>query len=417
MALLFSIILGAAICILVYFIYSLNQERFIKDAERTIDADISSINQQYNDLGLQQVIQIINKRSTQSNQHFYFLMDSNSQKLAGNISQLPLETSLISQGLIKFTIEDKLLAAKIYTFPNGTRLLVAIDIKDISNFYERLQILSAIIIALMILVVAVSYLISVFVVNRTNLIAQTAQEIIQTADFSRRISVHGDWDDLSYMSQVLNSLLEQTEKSIQGIRTVSDNIAHDLRTPLTRLRNQLEAKNETQLVNEADQLLQTFSALLRISNLEIGKRHTELVPVELHQLLIDVIELYDPLIEEKQISLTTNLNPIRVRADKDILFQMLANLLDNAIKFTPNGGQITISTHNHTLTISDSGIGIPEQEKSRVFERFYRTEASRNSLGTGLGLSLVAAIAKVHHAKIDLLDNQPGLKVIITFPS
>ncbi len=274
--------------------------------------------------------------------------------------------------------------------------------------------LAGLVILLMTMVVVVSFLISHFVVTRTNLIAQTAQEIMETGDFSRRISIQGEWDDLSHMAQVLNLLLERTEQSMQGIRQVADNIAHDLRTPLTRLRNKLEDSGESALVAEADHLLTTFSALLRISNLEVGRRHAAFLPVPLSALLHDVVELYEPLAEEKGVSLTCELplsEDVTIEGDRDLLFQMLANLLDNAIKFTPQGGHVAITLLPDEIRIADTGAGIAAADKPRVFERFYRAENSRQSAGNGLGLSLVAVVAEIHHMAILLENNHTGLVV------
>lgn len=274
--------------------------------------------------------------------------------------------------------------------------------------------LAAVVILLMAMVVAVSFLISRFVVSRTNLIAQTAQEIMETGDFSRRISIEGEWDDLSHMAQVLNLLLERTEQSMQGIRQVADNIAHDLRTPLTRLRNKLEEAGDSALVAEADHLLSTFSALLRISNLEVGRRHAAFQPVPLASLLRDVVELYEPLAEEKGINITTEMplsQEIEIEGDRDLLFQILANLLDNALKFTPQNGYVAVTLLPDEIRIADTGKGIAPADKPRVFERFYRAENSRHSAGNGLGLSLVAVVAEIHHMTILLEDNHPGLVV------
>ncbi len=274
--------------------------------------------------------------------------------------------------------------------------------------------LAGVVILLMAMVVMVSFLISRFVVTRTNMIAQTAQEIMETGDFSRRISIEGEWDDLSHMAQVLNLLLERTEQSMQGIRQVADNIAHDLRTPLTRLRNKLEEAGDHALMAEADHLLTTFAALLRISNLELGRRHGTFQPVTLPALLRDVMELYEPLAEEKGIHLTSDMplsEAITIEGDRNLLFQMLANLLDNAIKFTPQGGHVVVSLLPNEIRIADTGNGIAAADKPRVFERFYRAENSRHSAGNGLGLSLVAVVAKIHHIAILLEDNHSGLVV------
>lgn len=413
MALLFTLLLGVCTCILGYFIYQLSEESFIRETEAAIDADMENIREWVARDSEKALPEIISRRSSAASTKYYLLLDSTENKLAGNIESLPKEISLLAEGLIMFRQHDRQLAAKIDTFDDGKRLLVARDIEAISRKFERMQWLSVLIIVLMAVVITVSFIISTFVVSRTKLIARTAEEIMQTGDLSRRISIQSGWDDLSQMAHVLNALLARIESSLIGIRQVSDNIAHDLRTPLTRLRNQLEGRGDTELVSEADQLLKTFAALLRISNIEVGRRHAVFQTVELGTVLKDVIELYEPLAEEKHITLSRLIDDVNIEGDRDLLFQMLANLLDNALKFTPEHGSISLALNEHELIVSDSGQGIPDTEKEHVFKRFYRTENSRSTAGNGLGLSLVAAVAVIHNLEIILEDQVPGLRVIL----
>lgn len=274
-------------------------------------------------------------------------------------------------------------------------------------------------------VIVTSFLISVFVVTRTRQIAATAKEIMDTGDLSRRIHIDQSWDDLSYMADILNQLFDRIENLMHGVKTVSDNIAHDLRTPLTRLRNNLETlqKNATPenahayeaLMGEADQLLATFAALLRISRIETGRQTSRFVDLRVDTLVRDVLDLYEPLIEEKGISLTITLEDTPYHGDRDLLFQAVANVVDNAVKFTPAGSTLQITLDAHNLSITDSGPGIPVHEHARIFERFYRTEASRNTPGNGLGLSLVAAVAQLHDIRVITASANPGLRVTLLF--
>lgn len=271
-----------------------------------------------------------------------------------------------------------------------------------------------------------------YATRRINSIASTARRIMHTGDMSQRIPVYRRWDDLSSLSITLNSMLGEIETLVHGIRTVSDNIAHDLRHPLARLRNRLEelrdhtgkAPPETQqqelsqLIQECDTLLATFNALLRISNIESGKRHSGFMPVELHRLMNDVIEFYEPLANDRSITLCIKTDKVAINGDKDLLFQAIANLLDNAIKFTREGGTIDIRLtrvrNGACLEVDDEGCSIPAEHRSKVFNRFYRVESCRTTPGNGLGLSLVRAIIELHKGEITLEDGaRKGLRVRI----
>ncbi|MFO0389434.1 MAG: sensor histidine kinase [Alphaproteobacteria bacterium] len=277
-----------------------------------------------------------------------------------------------------------------------------------------------IVIVLMSLVVLVSFIISHFVVNRINTIAQTARDIIDTGDLSQRIQINTKWDDLSNLAQLLNHFLDRNEALMDGIREVSNNIAHDLRTPLTHLRNQIEDmksrdvnENDMEdLLTEADQILVVFNSLLRISNIEKGTRYQAFEEVDLHALLGDVVELFEPVAEEKNIQvLHKKSSDITINGDRHLLFQMFANIVSNSIKFSPVGSDVIISATPSEVIIADRGTGIADAEKELVFRRFYRSDASRSTEGNGLGLSLAKAIIDLHQGSIALEDNHPGLRV------
>ena len=312
-------------------------------------------------------------------------------------------------------------------------MLVGVDITKPLADYRLLQILGFLSLILIALVIVTSFLISTFVVSRTNRIANTARQMMETGDLTRRIEIDSRWDDLSNMSQVLNLFLARQEDLVRGIRQVSDNIAHDLRTPLTRLRNDLDrlqfetAGNETAqsrvdtMIQDTEALLGLFNSLLRIARLETARPTTIFSTVDVAEVLQDVCELYEPLAEASGITLTRTLLPAGISGDKDLLFQIFANLVDNAIKYTPAGGQITVQCLSGngavSVCISDTGPGIPPEQRDKVFQRFYRLEQSRTSPGHGLGLSLVKAALEWHGGQIVLSDAAPGLRVTLRFPA
>lgn len=301
--------------------------------------------------------------------------------------------------------------------------------QELSTFIISLSVVS--ILALLLIAIA-GYLISIFVVTRINRMTDTAHEIITTGDLTKRLEVDSKWDDLSFLATVLNEMLEKIEILMTGVQHITDTVAHDLRTPLARLRNNLERvslkptshEEATQdaispLVREVDGLLKTFNALLSLSSLESGRQGLMFESFDLEKVVSDAIDLYTPLAEEKNQVITVNTNPINYLGDRDLIFQVVANLLDNAIKFTQHTGEIVVSlnTENdfHYIVIADNGPGIPTASIEKVFERFYRDQSQQHQVGSGLGLSLVNAVLKLHHAKITLEDNQPGLKVLLRF--
>jgi signal transduction histidine kinase len=257
--------------------------------------------------------------------------------------------------------------------------------------------------------------------------SQTADKIIKTGSLEERLEIDSSWDDLSSLSFVFNQMLDTIENSVNNIKSVTDSIAHDLRTPLARLRNTLEKIEDDNLreetTQEADNLLNMFNSLLRISGLETTSKKEGFCPTELRDIIDDVVDLYHPLAEEREISLHSSLQPVLMNADPNLMFQAVANVLDNAIKYSPSGGRVEVSLSDTNgrivLSVNDCGIGVKEQEIESLERRFYRAESSRTSKGNGLGLSLVSAIVKLHDGKLwfvhDPLMQGRGLGVVFSF--
>lgn len=304
-------------------------------------------------------------------------------------------------------------------------------INSITHDYNFITTLGWSISALLFFLALGGFYIAERVVYRINLIANTADNIMQTGDLSRRIPDFGSWDDLAKLAEILNQLFARVESLMDEVRQVSDMIAHDLRTPLTRLKNRLEAlrdKSEDEqlgleqqtddLLAEADHLLATFAAILRIRTIESGKWRGIGEEILLDQLIYDVIEYYEPIIHEKHQTLNTKLSNISFFGDRHLLFQAIANVIDNAVKYSPESGNIIISLEtiddNINLSITNSGSIVAEEHLDLIFQRFYRTDMARTShQGNGLGLSLVKAIIKLHNGKIKATNTNDGFTIEI----
>jgi signal transduction histidine kinase len=280
--------------------------------------------------------------------------------------------------------------------------------------------------------VAGGILISRRVLARLDVINRTSGHIIE-GDLSQRVPVRARGDEFDDLAQNLNRMLDRIERLLHGMREVSDNVAHDLRSPLNRLRNRLElaamrqppdsetARDIDAAVQETDRLIGTFNSLLLIAEAEAGSVRESMQEISLRDVIEGVGELYGPLAEEKNLRFFVDIPPegAVIRGNRNLVSQALANLVDNAIKYAPGGGSVAVELENRgaesALVVADHGPGIPSADRDRVTQRFVRLESSRNSPGTGLGLSLVAAVARLHEATLSFEDNHPGLRATLAF--
>lgn len=442
LALIYMVIFSTSVMFLLVFIYWSTAGYMVRQTEATIEAEITGLAERYNLDGLPGLTKVISERlSRQPNgTSLYFLADEKYRPILGNLKQWPGEKPN-DQGWLNFRIdtehsdnaEKRQALARTFQLRNNVRLLVGRDIHALEETQALIR--DALIGGLLItfvLALAGGTMMSRAVMHRIEVINATCQQIMAGA-LSKRIPRTGGEDDFDRLVDNLNQMLDQIEELMHGIKQVSNNIAHDLRTPLTHLRRRLDMMRESgpggdsnqellaQAIVEADGLLDTFKALLRISEVETGGRRGGFRSVDMTDLLSDLSELYQPLCEEHgqnfyvQVAATES-----IAGDRDLLFQAFANLLDNAIKYTPQGGTVRLDVEDEPqrlkVVIRDSGPGIPATARQKVFERFFRLEASRSTPGNGLGLSLVAAIIRLHHGRIELHDNQPGLKVSVSLP-
>jgi len=432
---------GLSVLVLLGFIYTSTAGFMERQTDETINAEIQGLAEQYSQLGLTGLIRVIKSRvaKDKAGSSVYLLTDWKFNPLAGNLADWP-KFKDTGSGWFDATLEDtenfepRRVRMRYFLLPGNFHLIVGRDVSERIKV-ERL-IMDALIWGLGITVVLGGLgglLTSRWTLKRIDVINKASREIMR-GELNRRIPTRGAGDEFDRLAENLNAMLDQISKLMDGVKQVSNNIAHDLRGPLNRIRSGLEMSLTRpvddpehyrtvlrQTISEIDNLLMTFNALLTIAQAESGTRRQDFTTVDLTSLAADVAELYEPLAEEKGLAFSVALaSDVSVPGNRHLLSQTLANLLDNAVKYTPDGGAITVTLtatpNGPELTVADTGPGIPAEYRDLVLERFARLESSRNTPGSGLGLSLVAAAAGLHQAALRLDDNHPGLRVTLAFP-
>lgn len=414
-----------------------------RQTDATIEVEITGLAERYEQQGLAGLTALLSERvarEQKGTKSLYLLTDRYLRPLIGNLNRWPTAQA-DEDGWLNFRLEDLSATkgdehgarARQFLLRGDFHLLVGRDVRDLESIQQLIvRTLGWGIAGMVVFALIGGAMMSRSMSRRIEVINATSREIM-SGDLSRRIPSRGSNDDFDKLTENLNTMLDRIESLMEGVKRVSDNIAHDLRTPLARLRNHLEmlktrpssSENYSESVEtaiaEADGLLSTFNALLRIARIESKRQQTDFVQLDLQQLLKDVADLYEPLIEEKRQQLELQVDSeVAINGDRDLLFQCIANLLDNAIKYTPIGGTLVLALlatgKRVQIVVADSGPGIPEGERETVFHRFYRLEESRTTIGNGLGLSLASAVASLHDITITLQDNYPGLRVILDIP-
>lgn len=443
LALLYALIFSSSTLILFYFFYLFTASYMTQQMDNTIEAEIQGLAERYERDGLEGLTRLIAERVNRAQgtgNSLYLLTTYTLDPLVGNLDRWPLEASVENEKWLEFSLEvneatneTHLARARVFRLPGRYGLLVGRDIHQLTQAKRRIVQALTWGLAIMVLLAFIGGLVlSRRTVRNIERINQTARSIM-SGNLSRRVEITNRNDDFDQLADNLNQMLDRIQTLMEDIRRVSDNIAHDLRTPLTRLRQHMEearrlvesdsasAISLEGAIREADSLLTTFNALLRIARIEAGQVTTEFAVLDYRTLVEDVVELYEPLAEEKNQFLTVDSgSTIRTMGDRDLLFQALANVIENAIKYTQENGHISVALaqvdNAAVITIADNGPGIPEGERERVFRRFYRLDRSRSTAGNGLGLSMVSAVVAMHQGEIRLQDNDPGLKTVMRFP-
>jgi signal transduction histidine kinase len=444
--LLYVLGLSIAVFLLMVLIYGVFAYGYFEDLQDSIVEELETITLIHQGQGVAGVEQYIADQQQGGGKFHYLLADAEFNRVTGTLESWPRYREFgdgwVSFGLDATDLLGSVSALELLARPqvlgNGYHLLAALRYNDILESNRLvMKTLFRTMLATLVLGVVGGYLSASFTLRRIERINVGISDIVR-GDLSQRIPLGDATGNMRELIENFNDMLDQSQSLMQGVRTLSDNIAHDLRTPLTRMRNNLSVLERElagdgggaaatgdkgnnnriqQLIGECDNILSTFNALLRIAQLEAGNRVSAFAPVDMGALVQDVVELYEPLAHEKQIELHTHCEPLLCDGDRDLLFQMAANLLDNAVKYTPGGGAISVTVTGSEqdgirFSVADNGPGVPVADRENVFRRFFRLESSRGlQPGSGLGLSLVQAVVKTHRGSIRLMDNHPGLKV------
>ena len=441
LALVYVALFSASIFGLLAYVYWSTYSYLETNFERAVTRERTLLMESYDTGGQRNLIAIVARRidDQRLTGWFYGLADASSRIIAGNLPQWPAtapETADWS-GFTDFNTppdagKHGVMRVTYRTLSDGSRLLVGRRADMLRGFITRAAIALAAAAALFVILAAAAGISTARrSVTRIETINQISREIMLSG-LGKRVPLRGTGDEWDELATNLNSMLDRIEALLETNRQVSDDVAHDLRTPLTRMRGRLERAaaepldpsdyqsvvNDT--IAELDGILRMFSSLLRISRIEASDQ-APFRRLDLNEIASEVVELFDAEAEERSVCLILSRDdPAVVLGDRDLLFDALSNLVDNAIKHGGIGDQVHIivaRTANATsLSIIDSGPGIPSPERQKVFKRFYRLEQSRNTPGNGLGLSLVAAVANLHGCRIEMADNAPGLRIDLHFP-
>ncbi len=424
-----------------------NARRLIDEQARdAIRTELASLTEQYGAGGPRRIAGIVARRSRQPGGGLYLLLDPTGGAVAGNLTEVEIKHPLgpgeyrIAYHLAEDDHHGRMALINAVELPGGFRLIVGRDLGEddgLRNVIRRALGWSAL------LVVALGVGGGIFVTRRVlgriDAMTDTTRSIM-AGNLDGRLIVTGSNDEFDRLAQSLNVMLDRIEALMAGLREVSDNIAHDLKTPLTRLRNEAEQALRTatspdefrrgldDIIAEADDLIRVFNALLLIARAEAKGEMPSDDVFDLAAVARDVVELYEPTAEEAGLGIEIRLEePLPVRGSRELVGQAVANLVDNAIKYGAKGngdgeapGPVTVSARRFgslvELSVGDRGPGVPEADRERVLERFVRLESARTRPGFGLGLSLAAAVARMHGGELRLEDNGPGLRAVLTLP-
>lgn len=449
---LYLLLFSLCAAFLVFYVTAMSQRLLEQQTKDAVTAEVAQIEEVYSRAGVNGLLRTLERRARQPGANLYVIAGPTGEILAGNVASLQ-PGLLDKEGWTgeafryqRYTDESRKEAhvalAHVLVLDNGLRILVGRDLQEPEKF--RVLVRQALVVALGIM--GIGALIIWFAIGRNALKRidrmSDASTRIMAGDLSQRLPMSGSGDEFDRLSESLNAMLGRIEKLNEGLRQVSDNIAHDLKTPLTRLRNKAEAAlahkatnsgyraSLEEIIGESDQLIRTFNALLMISRVEAGAAAAEMSDVNLSQSVADCVELYEPVADEQALKLEADVPAdIHISGNRELIGQALGNLIDNAIKYSDGGANplIKVSLARRdgaiVLSVADHGSGVPADRRDDVVERFVRLDESRSKPGTGLGLSLVEAVMEMHQGSLELSDTVPhaennrGLTASMVFPA
>lgn len=433
----YALLLALSATALAVFLWWATAGLLDRQTEAAINADAQGLSERWADGGLPGLVVTIEDRLAQNvdDDAIYLLTDPQMKRIAGNLAGWP--AAVTSSGpwyeLAVMRAGMKSLAhVQRYELPGGYHLLIGRDVQVRAQLRKMLTdaLLWAAVVVILMATAGALVIRSLFRRTLSNISATAGA--IAGGDFAQRVRLTGRGDEFDQVAEVINDMLDRIGRLMDGVRGVSNAIAHDLRTPITRARTRLEdaalhAESPEDLraaieraTIDLDGIVAVFQALLRIAEIEAGSRRSSFARLDLAPLLTEVADLYGAVAEDRGIRLTL-VTPTAVPAygDKAMIQQAIANLVDNAVKFSPAGGTVELVASTSTMifiAVSDQGAGIPLDDREKATDRFYRGESARSTPGSGLGLSLVLAVAQLHGGELRLEDNRPGLRAILALP-
>ncbi len=438
-AVIYAGLLAISTALLAMFLWWATAGLLDRQVDAAIRADARGLLERWEEGGIPALVLTINDRLAENldDDAIYLLVNPDMRPLAGNLAQWPTAVQR-TDGWYELPVQragiPSLARVARYNLPANNYLLVGRDVRN------RAQLRHLLTDALLWAMLVVLIMASIGAVVVRNLFRRTLANVSETAaaiaggDFTQRVRLSGRGDEFDQLAETINHMLDRIARLMEGVRQVSNSIAHDLRTPITRARARLEeAANHAataedlraaieRATDDLDGIVAVFQALLRIAEIEAGSRRSSFARFDIRPLLDGLEELYGVVAEEKQVRVTvTAPERLPMFGDRELVQQAIANLVDNSVKFSPPNGEVAIRAQplpvGIAISVSDQGPGIPAEDRSRAVERFFRGEQARSTPGSGLGLALVQAVAQLHGGSLRLEDERPGLGAVLFLPT